>query len=119
MKNTALILTVCLIGLFALVIWTIRANERQRPSVDKLHEFCLGVKEAMREDARDFSSGSFQKQEVAFERFYDSQVIYHGTQSIAMCTEMLPPKPFECTANRDWKCLADIARAIENSLPSN
>lgn len=82
--------------------------------VDKQHhEFCTGVRMSMHEDSRDLESGDKIRQEAARLKFFDSQIVYHGSQSIAMCVDKLPSIPTNCVANADYACLAKIAHGIE------
>jgi hypothetical protein len=92
-----------------------RADEKTKAILEKQKEFCLGVKLAMRQDRQAFESGDPRRQEEAALRFFDSQIIYHDAQSIAMCSDV-PHVPAECSLNRDWSCLARVAKTVEDNL---
>jgi hypothetical protein len=101
----------------ALLIANQLHRERQNERLDQQHrEFCMFTKQAMHEDAMDFASADTVLHEYARARFINSQIIYHGSQSILMCTDKLPKIPTACVANADWSCMAGIAHDVEQAI---
>lgn len=95
-----------------------RRDDRQSESVEKVHRLCLGAKLAMEDDARAFESGDAKKQEEALDRFYEGHDLYHSASSILYCIDSkdLPTMPARCEIEKDYKCLADLARQIAGKL---
>jgi hypothetical protein len=101
------------IGVLAWRETTRRGLEERLKTLDL---FCFATKEAMRMDWRAFESGDPKQQEEALGRFYEGQHIHHNSTSILMCVEPLPELELACWLNKDWKCLAALARKIHGSL---
>lgn len=85
--------------------------------LDKFDEFCAKTRMGVSEDRQAFENDDPLKREAAYERFYDSAVMYHNTESVLMCLGFLPKLPLGCNLNKNWSCLADVAREIEGALP--
>lgn len=92
----------------------------EKKKVEKFEQFCLATKMAMGQDYRAFESGDPKKQEEALNRFYESHELYHGSESIMYCIGegQIPDMPAECqlSPEKNWNCLADIAKKIESML---
>ena len=89
--------------------------ETQR-KLDKFDEFCAKTRMGMSEDRQAFESDDPLRREAAYERFYDSRVMYHNTESMLMCLDGIPKLPLGCNLNKNWACLADVAREAEGRL---
>lgn len=115
--KTKLIVLLCAVGIAAIVIAMQVRDDHRAASVEKIHRLCLGVKIAMEDDARAFESGDPKKQEVALDRFYEGDSIYHSAQGILYCIEPEKvPSVGMCILNKNYKCLADIAEKIAGQL---
>lgn len=91
---------------------------RLEERAEVLRHYCIATKDGFHDDWTAFASGDLRKQEAAYARFYDGQVMYHNVSSFMMCTNKEPPKlPSECMMNKDWDCLADLARQMKDLLP--
>lgn len=84
--------------------------------VTRQREFCMAVKLSVEQDRQDFESGDARRQDAAYLRFYEGQIMYHNVPSILMCVATVPELPLDCRLNKNWHCLADLARTIETSL---
>lgn len=98
------------IGIVGLVQMKVGNTDKMR------RRFCSASKMAMEEDIRAFESGDTQRQEAAYNRFFEGHQLYHSAESLQYCLEELPEMPVECELNKNWKCLADLARKIELGL---
>ena len=95
-----------------------KPSQATQRKLDKFDEFCAKTRMAIKEDRRAFEGDDPLKREAAYERFYDSNVIYHNAESVLMCTDELPKLAIGCHLNKNWACLADVAREIEGRIPS-
>lgn len=95
-----------------------KPSEATQHKLDKLDEFCAKTRLGVNQDRQAFESDDPLRREAAYERFYDSNVMYHNTESMLMCFSELPKLPLGCNLNKNWACLADVAREIEGRLPS-
>ena len=91
------------------------AKEADR--LDKFDQFCIATRDAVRTNRRAFEGDDLLKREAAYERFYDSRVMYHNVDSMLMCVDAVPPLTLGCWLNKDWRCLAELARDIERLFP--
>lgn len=82
----------------------------------KLDEFCAKTRMGVNQDRQAFESADPLRREAAYERFYDSNVMYHNTESMLMCLDNLPKLPLGCNLDKNWGCLADVAREVETQL---
>lgn len=92
------------------------AKEADR--LDKFEQFCIATRDAVRTDRLAFEGDDPLKREAAYERFYESRIIYHNVDSMLMCVDEVPKLSTGCYLNKSWGCLANLAREIEALFPS-
>lgn len=111
-------LGVAIVGLISLCYWNpYYVNAETKEKARLFDRFCSATRSAMREDGAAFANGTLPDREEALRRFYTSNAVYHGNQSVALClNDQLPTTPSECFLAKDWSCLAEFARSIERSL---
>jgi hypothetical protein len=78
--------------------------------------FCLGTFWAVRKDREAFESKDTKRINEASERFYESQVLFHGAWSVSMCLDEKVPDTPSCWRQPDTECLAKFARTLEGKL---
>jgi hypothetical protein len=86
------------------------------PPDQRIEHFCMATYDAVRADRRAFESEDVAQRELAYERFYEGHVMYHNSDSFEICVDKVPALPIGCRLNRDWKCLANLARTLELAL---
>lgn len=112
-----IIVLLILVGCIGIaVINLVKSNNETTYRLEKLDEFCAKTRMGVNQDRQAFESDDPLRREAAYERFYDSDVIYHNTESMLMCLDNLPKLPLGCNLNKNWSCLADVAREIETQL---
>ena len=85
-------------------------------ALSTLHRFCADTKAAMHDDWLMFKSNDEKLRDLAYQRFYEGTAMYHNAASARICTEDVPPLPKACWLSRDWRCLAALAKDIEEKL---
>jgi hypothetical protein len=102
----------------AIVAIVVIPRRDTKDSEAKLRRLCTGVRMAMHDDRRAFLANDPKGRDAAYARFYESDVLYHGSQSILYCIDDkdLPQMPLRCQLDKDWKCLADLAGQIESKI---
>ena len=108
----------CAVGATASMVIT-RKVIKEAPSSRAeifLQRFCGLTRDAIRSDRLAFESGDRKRQDQAYERFYEGGRLYHGSQSVLLCAETIPSLPLQCRLQKDFACLAGVARSIEQEL---
>lgn len=101
----------------ALVLFASCAKSGEETSrLQKLEQFCFTTRDSVRADRLAFEGDDPLKREAAYERFYDSRIMYHNVDSFLMCIDEVPKLPVGCDLNKNWRCLAEVARDIEKKF---
>lgn len=113
-----LVALVILAACIGVAFWQQAKLRRASARAEKLDEFCVATRDAVRQDRLAFESNELAKQEAAYGRFYEGTAIYHNSSSFLMCVESIPELPVGCWLNKDWVCLARIAKELEDKFPA-
>ena len=116
----AAVVTVCMIGLVTFGVIVLRQDRElsaAKEKAAKLDDYCRYVREGLRWDAREFDgiAGS-AGQDEASQRFVEN----HNYEDILMCaTAPIDLSRHDtCMIKRDFPCLAELARAAYNAMPT-
>lgn len=119
MKHLALLFvtTATLATLATLSYWNpYYVDARTKEKARQLDAFCAKTRDAMLADNFAFEHGDDRERAEARRRFYASTVMYHNSQSVEFCLPRLPRAPSACFLGDDWKCLADFAGSLAQSI---
>lgn len=99
-----------------LFVGCVKSGDETKRRLEKLDTFCLTTRMAIREDRLALEGSDPLKRDAAYERFYESRVIHHNVDSLLMCVDEVPTLPTACYLNKNWGCLAELARDIEGKM---
>lgn len=125
MKILAIVVCFASVVMLASVLWVNGTNckadeDALVEQLSKLQDFCTKTALALDDDALALQSSDPKLREIAYARFYASEIMYHNAQSILMCVEpsKMPTWPSLCWIDKDVECLSRAAAQMRDALRS-